>query len=187
MCGRRARPLKKPRARYRPAGIADRLRGVAAYPFPMSQHSDALDGHRLDRAAVDDLLRQVGHGVLSMADDDGPYGVPLSFGYDGDRCYFAFVAESERGRKLRVAETTDRASFLVSDVGDEGWVSAMVEGPLRRVTADEWDAAREALADNAWRPELYAPRAERPEENPRVWTLVVEERGGRSVGARPDD
>lgn len=40
-----------------------------------------------DRTEIDGVLRDVGHGVLSLTDDGEPYAVPRSFGYDGDGIY----------------------------------------------------------------------------------------------------
>ena len=112
----------------------------------------------------------------------GGYGIPLSFGYDGDRLYFLFVGHSEAWKKVTYAEQSETASFLVFEVEADGqWRSVIVEGPLERVTPDEWDAAREAMADNAYRPDLLTDAD--PTENPRVWVLDAREKSGRAVGA----
>ena len=141
---------------------------------------DALAGHRMDEAAMDRLLRERGIGVLSMTNGDRPYGVPLSFGYaGGDRLYFLFAGHSESGRKETYAERSETASFLVYDVDAGGWRSVIVEGPISRITIDEWDAAREAMGENAYRPELVT--AVDPREDPRVWTLEIERKTGRTA------
>ncbi len=148
----------------------------------MEHGSGGLLGGAMSEAALDRLLTDQGVGVLSLSADGEPYGVPLSFGYDApDRLYFLFVGHSETGRKVRFAEATSEASFLVVDIrADGGWQSAVVQGSLERITPPEWDAAREAMADNAYRPDLLADFDER--SDPRVWRLAVTERSGRSVG-----
>jgi hypothetical protein len=154
----------------------------------MDDATDPLAGHRLGDDDVDDLLSSVGYGVLAMAREGQPYPVPLSFGYDGrETLYFVFLADSDAGRKLTYATESDRAAFLALEVSDDGWRSALLEGPLRRARGkDEWDRAREAMADNAWRPALFTETD--PTGDPRVWALTAEERGGRAVGAfAPDD
>jgi nitroimidazol reductase NimA-like FMN-containing flavoprotein (pyridoxamine 5'-phosphate oxidase superfamily) len=130
--------------------------------------------------AVDQLLRERGIGVLSLANDGVPYGLPLSFGYDDDRAYFLFAGHTEEGRKARYAEESDEASLLVLDVasGSE-WRSAIVRGPFARATPTEWDAAREAMADNAYRPDLLTDVD--PQQDPRVWVLEVTEKSGRAM------
>jgi hypothetical protein len=153
----------------------------------MAPDADPLAGNRLSDAAVDELLADVGWGVLALPGGDVPYPVPLSFGFDGgDRLFFLFAAHAEEGRKLTRASAADRAAFLATEVTDDGWRSALVEGAVRRAQGkDEWDAARAAFADNAWRPDLFGDVDERGD--PRVWTLVVEERGGRVVGGDGED
>jgi len=148
----------------------------------MSSPIDALQGEQMDEQAVDALLADSGVGVLSMAAGNAGYGIPLSFGYDGDRLYFLFVGHSEAWKKVTYAEQSETASFLVFEVEADGqWRSVIVEGPLERVTPDEWDAAREAMADNAYRPDLLTDAD--PTENPRVWVLDAREKSGRAVGA----
>jgi hypothetical protein len=141
----------------------------------------ALLGHALSDAAVDRLLTERGVGVLSLASDDEPYGLPISFGYDGeDSLYFLFAGHSEEGRKVRFAEQATEASFLVYHVAaDDEWASAVVRGPMERIDPDEWDAARAAMADNAYRPDLLTDVDVR--SDPRVWSLRVAERSGRSM------
>lgn len=53
-------------------------------------------------------------------------------------------------------------------------------GTLDRVSPGDWDAAREAMLDNANRSKLLAERELK--ENPTVWTLDIAERSGRAVG-----
>ncbi len=136
----------------------------------------------MDESGIDEALTEIGVGVLSMAADGVPYGVPLSFGYDGeDHLYFLFLGPSTELRKVAYAEQSDRVSFTAFDVEPDGsWRSVIVEGPLERITPKRWDAAREALADNAYESDLF--EAYEIQENPNVWALEIEDRSGRAVG-----
>jgi nitroimidazol reductase NimA-like FMN-containing flavoprotein (pyridoxamine 5'-phosphate oxidase superfamily) len=147
----------------------------------MGSSIEGLIGQQMDEQAVDAFLTDSGVGVLSMAAGDAGYGVPLSFGYDGDRLYFVFLGHSEEWQKVTYAEQSETASFLVFDVEPDQWRSVIVDGPLDRITPDEWDAAREAMADNAYRPDLLTDADTR--ENPRVWALDARGKSGRAVGA----
>ncbi len=146
----------------------------------MSAQFDALQGHRMSDSEIDQFLSEQGTGVLSMTADGVPYGLPLSFGYaGGDRLYFLFAGHSEEGRKVTYAERSETVSFLVYDVdADRGWQSVMIEGSLERITVDDWETAREAMADNAFRPDLLTDVDDW--EDPRVWALDIEERSGRT-------
>ena len=141
----------------------------------------SLLGGEMDDAAIDDLLRETGMGVLSMSAEGVPYGVPLSFGYDGEKLYFVFLDASTDLRKETFAEAATEASFTTFDVDPDGsWRSVIVSGPLDRIVIDEWDAAREAMADNAYQSDLLGEYE--LQENPNVWALDIQERSGRAVG-----
>jgi nitroimidazol reductase NimA-like FMN-containing flavoprotein (pyridoxamine 5'-phosphate oxidase superfamily) len=136
----------------------------------------------MNDAGIDEVLTETGIGVLSMSEGGEPYGVPLSFGYDGnDRLYFVFLGASTELRKEAYAEQASVASFTTFDVDPDGsWRSVIVAGPLDRITIDEWDVAREALADNAYRSNLFSDHE--IQENPNVWALEIRDRSGRAVG-----
>ena len=58
------------------------------------------------------ILSEVTNGVLSLTDTDGcPYGVPLSFCYDGDKTVYFHCAR--HGRKMECITRNGRASFCV--------------------------------------------------------------------------
>ncbi|MFO8115372.1 MAG: pyridoxamine 5'-phosphate oxidase family protein [Halorubrum sp.] len=141
-----------------------------------------LLGMEMEESAIDDLLTEMGVGVLSMSADGVPYGVPLSFGYDGtDRLYFVFLGATADLRKETYADQSDVASFTTFAVDPDGaWRSVVVAGPLDRISPGDWDAAREAMLDNAYRSKLLAEHE--LQENPNVWALEVAERSGRAVG-----
>ncbi len=144
----------------------------------------SLVGIEMDESKIDDVLMEIGIGVLSMSADGVPYGVPISFGYDGnDRLYFVFIDQSVDLRKEAYAEQSDLASFTTYDVNADGsWRSVIVSGSLDRITVDEWDTARQALADNAYRSNQFDEYE--IHENPNVWALDIKERSGRAVGRR---
>ncbi|MFB9812411.1 pyridoxamine 5'-phosphate oxidase family protein [Haloarcula sebkhae] len=148
----------------------------------MSSDYQPLLGAELEESIIDKVLTERGVGVLSMAAEGVPYGVPLSFGYDGeDTLYFVFLGATTKLRKESYAEQTDIASFTTFDISPDGaWRSVIVAGPLNRIKIDEWDTARESLADNAYQSNLLSEYE--LQENPNVWALKVQERSGRAVG-----
>ena len=126
-------------------------------PSSMSSHDGGLSGYRMTDDEVERVLRGQGYGVLSMADGGEAYGLPISFGYDGERLYFLLQRQHERSRKARFVERTTRASFLVFGVaGKDDWYSVVVDGPLRRVGDDGWATLVAAVEDNAWFPSLFS-------------------------------
>lgn len=58
------------------------------------------------------LLREAEYGVLSMSDHDGvPYGIPVSYVWDGGECVYVHCAPE--GRKLDMLATNQNVSFCV--------------------------------------------------------------------------
>ncbi|WP_138006022.1 pyridoxamine 5'-phosphate oxidase family protein [Halalkalirubrum salinum] len=147
----------------------------------MSEFQSLL-GLEMDAVEINDVLTEMGIGVLSMSAEGVPYGVPLSFGYDGeDTLYFLFLEASSDLRKETYAEQAAVASFTTFDVTPDGsWRSVIVSGSLDRISVDEWDAAREAMAGNAYQSNLLSKYE--IQENPNVWALRIQQRSGRAVG-----
>jgi nitroimidazol reductase NimA-like FMN-containing flavoprotein (pyridoxamine 5'-phosphate oxidase superfamily) len=64
-----------------------------------------------DREAIDDVLRRAEVLHLAMSGPDGPYVVPVNFGYDGEAIW---VHCAEAGRKLDMLATDPRVCFEAS-------------------------------------------------------------------------
>ncbi|WP_101296368.1 pyridoxamine 5'-phosphate oxidase family protein [Halegenticoccus soli] len=139
---------------------------------------DRLAGNRMNEREAKAFLRERGTGVLSLADDGVAYGVPISFGYDGDsRLYFAFVGFGERSKKSELSERTERASFVVYEANTpDDWRSVIVEGPIAEVERSDRPAAMEAFEDNAWYPSLFSEAD--PMQKLRIWGLRAESVSG---------
>ncbi|MFB6218806.1 MAG: pyridoxamine 5'-phosphate oxidase family protein [Halobacteriaceae archaeon] len=134
----------------------------------------------MSEESIDELLREQGYGVLSLARGGEAYAVPMSFGYDGDRLFCAFLRTGEESTKAAFADATDRASLLVSDVtGRRQWRSALVRGPLAALDDGQWAAAADAVRENAWYPQLFAEAT--PARGVRWWVLDPEDVSGRTV------
>lgn len=141
-----------------------------------------LPRYRMTDAEVDALLRTQGFGVLSMADGGVGYGVPLSFGYADERMFFVFQRQAAESRKKQFTETTERASFLVTDVESKhDWASVILTGTLRQVDADDWDELVDALEANAWFPSLFSEAD--PMQNWLGYEFVVEDTSGLKSSA----
>lgn len=72
---------------------------------------------QLPKAEVRQILTEATNGVLSMVDNCGiPYGVPMSFVYNGrDAIYFHCARE---GRKIDALSHCNRASFCIVALDD---------------------------------------------------------------------
>jgi len=65
----------------------------------------------LDEARARELLAGGEWGCLSLAGDEGAYGIPVSYVWDGAASIYIHCAPE--GRKLRCIERDDRVSFCV--------------------------------------------------------------------------
>lgn len=138
-----------------------------------------LEGIKMDEQQIERFLRDQGFGVLSLTDGSEAYGVPVSFGYDGDsRLFFVFLRVGEQSKKERFAERTERASFTTYDViSKHEWRSVIASGRLRRVADDEWESVEQAVNDNAWYPSLFSEAD--PMRDIQAWELRIEELSGQ--------
>jgi nitroimidazol reductase NimA-like FMN-containing flavoprotein (pyridoxamine 5'-phosphate oxidase superfamily) len=128
----------------------------------------------LSREACLAVLQRATSGVLSLQTADGyPYGVPLSFVYDGEKLYFHCA---KTGYKLDALRYHDKVSFCVIDqdqVVPEAYTtyfrSVILFGRARILTQPE--EARQALEKLA---EKYSPQFPqgRQEEIDRLFSHV---------------
>jgi len=87
----------------------------------------------MDDNEIDALLGTGGTGVIAFADEDEPYAIPISYGYDDDaesfyiRCGFAPDSE-----KRRFVDDGVTASLVITD--DTGtWRSVIARGSLTEI------------------------------------------------------
>jgi len=84
---------------------------------------------------IESLLGTGGVGVISLAEDDEPYSIPISYGYDSSArdiyVRFGFAPESDKRAFIDEGST---ASLVVMAEAIDGWQSVVVRGPLREVT-----------------------------------------------------
>jgi len=86
----------------------------------------------MDRDEIDELLGTGGVGVLALAEENDPYAIPVSYGYDGDDVYLrlGFGEDSEKEQYLANSE---RVVLVVTNEGDQGWESTVVRGTLSEI------------------------------------------------------
>jgi nitroimidazol reductase NimA-like FMN-containing flavoprotein (pyridoxamine 5'-phosphate oxidase superfamily) len=140
---------------------------------------DELGAYGLEQLTDDEIASFLANqrlGVLGLPTGNGPYLLPLSFGYDGEsRLYFTYVIDGE-SQKTELSERAERASFLVySAESPYNWESVSLTGRLAEVPESEWDDIDDVLAD-AWRPGLIEEAAAGADVA--VYRLLIEERSG---------
>ncbi|WP_424018484.1 pyridoxamine 5'-phosphate oxidase family protein [Halorientalis pallida] len=140
---------------------------------------DELGAYGLEQLTDDEIdafLANQRMGVLGLPTGNGPYLLPLSFGFDGEsRLYFTYVVGGQ-SRKVDLSERAERASFLVySAESPYNWESVSLTGRIEEVPETEWDDIDDLLAD-AWRPGLIEEAAAGADVA--VYRFPIEERSG---------
>ncbi|WP_458209306.1 pyridoxamine 5'-phosphate oxidase family protein [Haladaptatus sp. NG-SE-30] len=102
-----------------------------------------MNDHRavqMDADGITDFLGRGGSGVLSLAKDDAPYSIPVSYGYDASsRRFFirlGFTGESEKRAYLNASEM---ARLVVYGQTESGWKSVIATGQLEEATDSDID------------------------------------------------
>ncbi|MFB6117253.1 pyridoxamine 5'-phosphate oxidase family protein [Halosegnis sp.] len=145
--------------------------------------SDERAATPMSDAEIDRFLREQGTGVLSLADGDDAYAVPVSFGYETGRALFGFYMFGETSRKESYAAATDRACLVVYEVaGRTDWRSVLAAGPLTEVPPESWDKVGASISDNAWTPDLSEMGDRRLPVT--GYELTIEEATGRRATSR---
>lgn len=136
----------------------------------------------LSRNEVDRVLTEVGYGFLGFGRENGPYVLPMSFGYDGDYLYFQM---NSQGRKFEYIDGKTPVCLTVFTVDPETGISKsiIVEGELREVSEERTAAAYEALASTAnFGTDLSLWGVPLQETDPTLFVLRPEDVSGRMFG-----
>lgn len=106
---------------------------------------------------IREFLTAEGVGILGIHDEEFPYLVPLSFGYDGDSSlYFVYLLFGTESRKETLTDESQRGRFLAYRARSmHEWRSVSLTGEITRIGDDEWETLQETM-ENAWHTDLFA-------------------------------
>jgi len=89
-------------------------------------------------AETDALLGRHETGVLSLAREDEPYAVPISYGYDAESRQFCMrLVSTPESRKRRFLTDSPRARFVVYEECETTYRSVIADGRLERLPKSE--------------------------------------------------
>ena len=95
----------------------------------------------MTRKEIDEFLSSQWIGVLSMKDDDGTYGIPIPYYYDGKTMNFAMLlggkAMSTIMRNADVCYTVFSTFENPESPDKRGWKSVIAKGKMERVIKKE--------------------------------------------------
>ncbi|MFB6179802.1 MAG: pyridoxamine 5'-phosphate oxidase family protein [Halorientalis sp.] len=97
-----------------------------------------LDQTDFSEAALDEFLGRYETGVLSLARDDEPYAIPISYGYDAtNRRFFLRLVSTPESEKRRFLASSPHTRLVVYEADDPVYRSAVAVGTLEQVPRDE--------------------------------------------------
>lgn len=137
---------------------------------------------------VDTLLGRHETGVLSLARDDEPYAIPISYGYDTDaRCFYLRLVSTPESEKRRFLASSPRTRLVVYEEDGGVYRSVVAAGELREVPRSELTVDHVVQYGDAKRP-LFEVWGE-PERDLDVGLYVLDpaELTGRRIEIDEDD
>ncbi len=92
----------------------------------------------MSASAIDAFLGRHETGVLSLARDDAPYAIPISYGYDETaRRAFIRLVSTPNSEKRAFLGSEPSARLVVYEEGDDTYTSVVGVGTLHRIPVDE--------------------------------------------------
>jgi nitroimidazol reductase NimA-like FMN-containing flavoprotein (pyridoxamine 5'-phosphate oxidase superfamily) len=108
-------------------------------------------GSEMSESAIADSLEAQGLGTLSMGNESGGYGIPMSFGFDRsqNRCLLQ-ISEGEGNLKTDFLEEGGRVSLSTFEWESiDEWRSVIVRGTIKQISDEEIPKAAGIFAAQA--------------------------------------
>ena len=136
----------------------------------------------MSASAVDAFLARHETGVLSLARDDAPYAIPVSYGYDEEsREAFIRLVSSVDSEKRAFLGTDPAARLVVYEEDGEEYTSVVGVGTLRRVDLDELTPETIAQYGETRRPLFEIWADEKPDLDIDLYRFEPETLTGRKI------
>jgi nitroimidazol reductase NimA-like FMN-containing flavoprotein (pyridoxamine 5'-phosphate oxidase superfamily) len=87
---------------------------------------------------TDTLLARHETGVLTLARDDEPYAIPISYGYDaGERQFYLRLVSTPESEKRRFLASEPESRLVVYEEDGDVYRSVVATGRLREIPREE--------------------------------------------------
>lgn len=137
---------------------------------------------------VDAFLSRHETGVLSLARDETPYAIPISYGFDGEsRDVFLRLVSTPDSEKREFLASDPRARIVVYEEDGDEYASVVGVGTLHRVDLDDLTPETIAQYGETQRP-LFEIWAEgKSDLDIELYRFVPERLTGRTVVIERDE
>jgi hypothetical protein len=137
-------------------------------------------------AETDALLGRHETGVLSLAREDEPYAVPISYGYDaGGRRFCMRLVSAPGSKKRRFLTDSPEVRFVVYEEAGTTYRSVIAAGRLERLRKSELTPDHVERYGAAKRPLFEMWGESKAELDIELYELAPEELSGRRIEVEP--
>ena len=139
-------------------------------------------------AEVDAFLSRHETGVLSLARDETPYAIPISYGFDEESrdAFLRLVSTPDSEKRAFLASEPQARIVVYEEDGDE-YASVVGVGTLRRVDLDELTPETIAQYGETRRPLFEIWADDKPDLDIELYRFEPETHTGRTVVVERDE
>ena len=95
----------------------------------------------MDALDIASFLETQDTGVLSLANDDDAYAIPVSYAYDDDEdVIYLRLGFAPGSQKRRFLDATNHVAFVVYADTDDGWKSVVARGQLETLSETDLES-----------------------------------------------
>jgi hypothetical protein len=142
----------------------------------------------MEPSAIDELLGDHETGVLSLARDDAPYAIPISYGYDAtNRRFYLRLVSTPESDKRRFLTSSPDARLIVYEEGDDTYRSIIAKGTLEHVPREDLTVEHIEQYGDAKRPLFEVWADPKPDLDVGLYQLDTTELTGRTIVVERED
>lgn len=143
---------------------------------------------QLSREKTDSILGRHETGVLSLAREDEPYAIPISYGYDAEaRRFYLRLVSTPESEKRRFLASSPHARLVVYEEDDPIYRSVVTIGTLNEVSRDKLTVEHIEQYGEAKRPLFEIWGESRQDLDIQLYQLEPDELSGRRIEIERDD
>ena len=136
----------------------------------------------MTQSDTDALLGRHETGVLSLARDDDPYAIPISYGYDADdRTFYLRLVSTPKSEKRKFLSSKPDARLVVYEEDEPTYQSVVVTGTLAEIPRDEMTVEHVEQYGEAKRPLFEIWGEAKPDLDIKLYELRADTISGRYI------